>query len=77
MTTTSLLKIKLDVSPKTAEYFRLQEQWENEGGAITVNSDVRLALNIPLQPGDHFKVVDGNIQFEDGNCYYLAEIEKL
>jgi hypothetical protein len=77
MATTSLLKIKLDISPKTAEYIRLQEQWENEGGAITVRSDVKPALNIPLQPGEHFKVVGGHIHFEDGSCYYIAEVEKL
>lgn len=74
-----ILKIKLDVPERTVDYFRVQENWENEGGSTQVYSKISHFPDdtIPLQPGDQFKVLNGTIERIDNNLFYIAEIEKV
>jgi len=73
------IKIKLDASEGTLAYNRLQEQWENEGGAVSIRSNVDLVLGdkIPFTPGDTFRILSGRMDFIDDDFYYIAEIEKI
>ncbi len=71
------IKIKLDVSEGTHAYYRLQEQWENEGGAVAIKSEEDLVpnRNIPFVPGDTFRVLNTSLDLVNENFYYIAEIE--
>lgn len=73
------LKIKLNVPKSVVDYFRLQQVWENEGGAISALSNTSPGddVNLPLQPGTTFKVVSGQFEVEDDTLYYIAEITSL
>lgn len=73
------LKIKLDLPGDTAKYYKLQEQWENEGGS-TLDKPVTMSLpeiHPPLQTGDYFQVTDGHIDFIGNEIFYIAQIRKV
>ena len=73
------LKVKLDVPKSVIEYFRLQQVWENEGGAILTIPEASFdhEIHIPLNPGDSFKVVSGKLAVEDNSLYFVAEVIKV
>lgn len=70
------IKIKLDVPHDVIEYFQLEQQWENEGGAVPRNQDAELEHDIetPLKPGVCYYVMDGRFVVEDGNLLYIADL---
>lgn len=72
------IKIKLDVPKKVVEYFKLEQQWENEGGAVPHNRDTELEndIRVPLKPGLCFYVMDGRFEVEDGCLLYVADIHQ-
>lgn len=72
------IKIKLDVPDKVIEYFRLEQQWENEGGAILRNQEAELEheIEIPLKPGLTYYIQDGQFEVEDNHLYYVANIRQ-
>lgn len=73
------IKIKLDLSGDSAKYYKLQERWENEGGATTDQSATKSLLEIepPLKTGEYFQVVGGNIDFIGEEIFYVADIRKV
>ncbi|MCG2587332.1 hypothetical protein [Rhodohalobacter sulfatireducens] len=70
------IKIKLDVPQEVIEYFQLEQQWENEGGAITKNEKAEIEHDIkaPLKPGMCYYVMDGRFEIQDNNLLYVADI---
>lgn len=73
------IKIKLDVPESTITYYRLQEQWENEGGSIAILSkdDIIQENIIPFLPGEKIRIINGSIDLLDDHFYYIADIEKI
>jgi hypothetical protein len=73
------IKIKLDIQESTIEYIRLQEEWENEGGAFVPRSGEGLVpgSKIPFAPGDRFRVVNSAIDLINSHFYYIADIQKI
>lgn len=73
------VRIKLDIPQSTIDYYRFQERWENEGGAIVIKSkeDLIPGDKIPFTPGETFRVVSGRIDLVNDNFYYIAEIEHV
>ncbi len=71
------LKIKLDVPDGTIAYYRLQQQWENEGGAVKILSKESLvpAEKLPFTAGDCFRVIGGSVDLIDEEFYYIVDIE--
>ena len=71
------IKIKLDVPESPMSYFRLQEQWENEGGTTDIKSRDELVPDhkIPFTPGDYLRIVNGNIDLINDDIYYIADVE--
>ena len=71
------IKIKLDVPESTVAYYRLMEQWENEGGAIPVRSkeDLIPGDQIPFSAGDTIRAASGSIDLVDDAFYYIVDIE--
>ncbi len=72
------IKIKLDVPKKVIEYFQLEQQWENEGGAVPRNQEAELEqdLQVPLKPGLCYYVMDGRFEVEDGYLFYIADLHR-
>jgi hypothetical protein len=68
------LQVKLNVPATVIQYFETMEQWENEGGRPVPAHEY---INLPLKPGEVFKVQSGRMIFEDKHVYYLANIEKI
>lgn len=72
-------KILLDLPTDVNKTIRLEEQWENEGGAPSNNiidewiSDSEL----PFAPGDSFKVVSGRVEQINNQFYYSVNLEKI
>ncbi len=73
------LKIKLDLPQKTAGYYKLQEQWENEGGAIIVDhtTDIIPEAKLPFRAGEAFQVIDGAIDIEDDEIFYIVNVQSI
>lgn len=73
------IRIKLNAPESTIGYYRLQEQWENEGGAIRVRHGEEFLPDelIPVKPGEYFRVVDGVVDLIDDSFYYIVNIEKV
>lgn len=73
------VQIRLDVSRKTIAYLRLQEQWENEGGATTMADpwDSVPEQTLPFHPGDLLKVVDGHLELMDDEIFYNITVERV
>lgn len=73
------LKIKLDISKEATQYYKLQEQWENEGGA-TINQAIESYLpesQHHLKPGDYFRVLDSRIELMDDEVFYILDLEQV
>lgn len=77
MNTLIHIKIKLDVPGAVVEYIKTLEQWENEGGRPVSADGFVTPDDLPVKPGELFKVRSGRGIFEDEQFYYLAEIEKV
>lgn len=75
-TTIKTLKILLDSKSLSASDISDIEQWENEGGKSTRDSDLFKSL-APVKRGEIFEVVGGNLRHEDGKLYFIAEIDIL
>lgn len=70
------LKIKVDSKSLSPLDINELEQWENEGGRPTTTSNFTVSLS-PIRKGEIFEVVGGDIHYEDGELYFVAEIEIL
>lgn len=77
MYTSVQLQIKLNVPVTVIEYIETMEKWENEGGRPFPAHKFVDEEDLPLKPGEVFKVQSGRIIFEDEHIYYLANIEKV
>jgi hypothetical protein len=75
----SKINIKPDVPENTIDYFRLQEQWENEGGAISIRlkEDLIPGDKIPFTPGESFKVIHATIDLIDDHFFYIVDIQHI
>ena len=73
------IKIKLNVPETIIAYFRLQEKWENEGGAIRIMSkdDLIPDEKIPFAPGELFRVLSASIELIDDTFYYIVNVETV
>lgn len=73
------IRIKLDIPQSTIDYYRFQERWENEGGAIVIKTkeDLIPGEKIPFTPGETFRVLNGRIDLIDDHFYYIADIQKV
>jgi 5-hydroxyisourate hydrolase-like protein (transthyretin family) len=71
------LKIKLDLPEGTIAYYRLQQQWENEGGAVKILPKENLvpAGKLPFTTGDYFRVISGSVDLIDEEFYYIVDVE--
>ncbi|GEM_PF-1395895 len=72
------LKFKLDITKEALQYYKLQEQWENEGGA-TFNQAVETYLPESLhylKPGDCFRVLDSRIELINEEVFYIVDVAK-
>lgn len=72
------LKIRLDISEDAVQYYKLQEKWENEGGA-TINQAVETYLpenQIQLKIGEYFRVLDSRIELIDDEVFYIVDVQK-
>lgn len=75
-TLTRNLKIKINSKSLSSADMNSLEQWENEGGLPASQTGFLKSLS-PLRKGEIFEVIGGDIHFEDGQLYYVAEIEIL
>jgi len=73
------IRIVLDVPKETTAYHNLMEQWENEGGAITVKHDSEPIpdAKLPFREGEAFQVVRGTIDFVEDEVYYIVDVMKV
>jgi hypothetical protein len=73
------IRIKIDVPESTIAYYRLQKQWENEGGATayTIDDEKIPNIKVPLEKGDIFRVLGGVTDFENGEIIFTADIQKI
>ncbi|PKD44056.1 hypothetical protein [Rhodohalobacter barkolensis] len=73
------LRIILDVPKQTAAYYKLQQKWENEGGAIAVDrsTDILEEANLPFRAGEAFQVIDGEIEIKDEEVIYIVNVQKV
>lgn len=73
------IKIKLNLSEKTARYFQMQKQWENEGGATAnlIDEDEIPQIRLPMEKGDFFRVLGGVTDFKNGEVIFTADIQKV
>ena len=72
------LRIRLDITEEAMRYYKLQEQWENEGGA-TINQAVKPNLpenQLRLKTGDHFQVLESRIELINDEIFYILEVQK-
>lgn len=75
-TLTRSLKIKINASSISPSDINSLQQWENEGGLTTSQTNFIKTLS-PIKKGEIFEVTGGDILYEDGEIYYEAEIEIL
>ena len=75
-TLTRNLKIKINSKSLSPADINSLDQWENEGGLSASQTTFLKSLS-PLRKGEIFEVTGGDIHFEDGQIYYVAEIEIL
>jgi hypothetical protein len=73
------IRIVLDVPKETAGYNKLMQQWENEGGAITVKQSTNLIpeAQLPFRAGEAFQVINGVIDFVEDEAYYIVDLQKV
>ncbi|MBD3616323.1 MAG: hypothetical protein HUJ22_07100 [Gracilimonas sp.] len=71
------LKIELPSMPSQETPGILEEiRWQDDGG--NVSNPIPLSIyeyDLPLQTGDLFRVVKGDLISENDKYYYIAEIE--
>lgn len=77
MNTLIHIKINLDVPKAVVDYIKTLEKWENEGGRSVSADEFVTPDDLPVKPGELFKVRSGRLIFEDEQFYYLADIEKV
>lgn len=73
------IKVVLELPADLVETVRLEEQWENEGGATSKNipGDWIFGNILPFYPGDSFKVVSGDIEAFNGQFYYCVNLQPI
>ncbi len=73
------IRIVLDVPKETVVYHQLMQQWENEGGAITIRQSTNLIpeAKLPFRAGDAFQVISGVIDFVEDEVYYIVDVQKV
>lgn len=52
-------------------------QWENEGGAVREGEKLLSNITAPVRPGQIFEVLRGELIFEEGEVFYVAEVSLL
>ncbi len=67
-------RIKIAIRPMEAEEFESIEKWENEGGPPP-SEEIYTTTDLPVKPGDTIRIKSGKVIYENGYCFYLAEIE--
>lgn len=70
------IKIKLLQSELLKTYEEELKRWEDEGGNSTELNDVFKELEKPLNPGDVFEVVEGEIISEGEEFLYQVKIRE-
>lgn len=70
------IKIKLLQSELLKTYEKELKRWEDEGGNPTELNDVFKELEKPLNPGDVFEVVEGEIISEGEEFLYQIKIRE-
>jgi len=71
--------VKLSLPESATSYIRLQESWDNEGGAISVaDQDVVLPdIKLPFHPGENLRVIDGHVEFIENQAFYVVTVERV
>jgi len=67
------IKIKIDKTSLSREDLEDLRRWEDEGG---LSDEEDLAV-LPIQPGEVFEVVRGDVIYENGDIYYLVDLNIL
>ncbi|MCW9705863.1 hypothetical protein [Fodinibius salsisoli] len=72
------IKIKVEDHSYTKEDIEDLARWENEGGMPTnTTSQDSSSVNLPIKPGEVFKVAKSDLVYEDGKLYLQAQIDRL
>jgi hypothetical protein len=77
--TVNVRKIKIVINPEeisTPNNFE-NIRWEDDGGILPDAIRMMDDSQLPLKPGDTFKVLNGMLSEENGLVYYVADIEHL
>ena len=77
--TVKISKIKIVINPEEISPPNNFEnnRWEDDGGILPEAIQMMDDSQLPLKPGDTFKVLNGMLTEEDGLVYYVADIEHL
>jgi len=67
-------RIKIVIRPMQPEEVASIEKWENEGGPPP-SEEIITTTDLPIKPGDTIRIKSGKVIYENGFCFYLAEIE--
>ena len=75
----NIRKIKIVINPEEISTPNNYEnnRWEDDGGILPDAIRMMDESQLPLKPGDTFKVLNGLLTEEDGLVYYVADIEHL
>jgi len=76
-TTTKSLKIVLDTPHLSASDMQNIEQWENEGGLANKSIPKSEKPPCPIRKGDIIEIRGGDFLYENGELYYVTEIDIL
>lgn len=72
-----VLHIKINEHGLSRQDLENLSQWENEGGAVREGEELLSTIAAPLRPGQIFEVLRGEMVFEEGEVFYVAEVSLL
>lgn len=77
--TVNIRQIKIEINPEEISNPNKFEnlRWEDDGGILPDAIRMMDDSQLPLKPGNTFKVLNGLLTEEDGRVYYVADIEHL
>ena len=67
------IKIKIDKTSLSREDLEDLRRWEDEGG-LPDEEDIAV---LPIRPGEVFEVVRGDVIYENGEIFYLVDLNIL
>lgn len=73
----NIIKIKMLQSELLKTYEEELKRWEDEGGNPTELNDVFAELDKPLNPGDVFEVLEGEVISEGDEFLYQVKVKAL